>query len=282
MDAFVFMAVLAAAAFHAGWNALVKVKLEPFATISLMAVASGLVVLPIAFFIDLPTQMGWVFIAMSMVIHIAYYFALAEAYRFGDLTQVYPIARGTAPLITALVASVALGEPLGFYGWLGVLLLGSGVIALSLRFNSSGMAKFQGRSVGFALLTACTIAGYSVVDGLGSRTGATAFPYIVWLFIVDGVAMLLIGFWRVPKAMIEGTKSAWHLVLAGGAMSLAAYAIAIWAMSVAPIALVAALRETSVLFAALIGVVFLREPVNAIRILAGCVVVAGLVLLRVH
>lgn len=282
MDPFVFMAVLAAAAFHAGWNALLKVKLEPFTTICLISVASGIVVVPFAFFLELPTPMGWVFITMSMFIHIAYYFALAEAYRFGDLTQVYPIARGTAPLITAVVASLALGEPLGFYGWLGVLLLGSGVIALSLRFNSNGATQFQGRSVGFALLTACTIAGYSVVDGLGSRTGATAFPYIVWLFIVDGIAMLLIGFWRVPKGMIEGAKSSWHLVLAGGAMSLAAYAIAIWAMSVAPIALVAALRETSVLFAALIGIVFLRERVTAIRILAGCVVVGGLILLRAH
>ncbi len=282
MDAFVFMAVLAAAACHAGWNALLKVKLDPFTAMALIAVASGIVVAPIAFFIDLPEREAWTFIFLSMLIHLAYYVALAEAYRFGDLSQVYPIARGTAPLITALVATIGLGEPLGLQGWLGILLLAMGIMALSLKRGGADLARFQGRSIGFALLTAVTIAGYSVVDGTGARIGPSPLPYIVWLFIVDGVAMLIFGFIRVPQKMIEGTKSSWPLILAGGAMSLAAYAIAIWAMTVAPIALVAALRETSVLFAALIGVLFLREPINVVRILAGCVVVAGLVLLRVH
>ncbi len=282
MDLFVFVAVLAAAACHAGWNALLKVKLDPFTTVCLISVASGIVVAPIAFFIDFPEPEAWIFIGISMAVHIAYYVALAEAYRFGDLSQVYPIARGTAPLITALGAAVGVGEPLGLAGWAGVILLALGIMALALRRGSAGIVRFQGRSIGFALLTAVTIAGYTIVDGTGARIGPSPFPYIVWLFIVDGIAMLIFGFIRVPRIMIEGARSSWPVVLAGGAMSLAAYAIAIWAMTVAPIALVAALRETSVLFAALIGVVFLREPVNGVRILAGCIVVAGLIMLRVH
>jgi drug/metabolite transporter (DMT)-like permease len=282
MDAFVFFAVLAAAAFHAGWNALLKVKLEPLTTVSLISAACGVVVLPVAFFVDLPELGAWPYLGMSLALHLVYYIALAEAYRFGDLSQVYPIARGSAPLMTALGASFWLGEPLGLTGWLGVILLGTGIIALSLRPRGSKLQAFQGRSVGFALLTALSIAAYTIVDGTGARIGPSPAPYIIWLFLLDGVMMLIFGMIRMPSAMIEGAKSSWKLVLAGGALSTAAYAIAIWAMTVAPIALVAALRETSVLFASLIGIVFLREPVYALRIIAGCIVVIGIVLLRLR
>ena len=261
---------------------MLKVKLEPLTTISLISTACGLVVLPFAFFVDIPELAAWPFIGMSLALHLVYYVALAEAYRFGDLSQVYPIARGTAPLITAVGGVLWLGEPLGLTGWLGVMLLGAGIIALSLRRRSGGLDQFHGRSVAFALLTAVTIAAYTLVDGTGARIGPSPAPYIVWLFLLDGLMMAIFGMVRMPTAMIQGVKSSWHLVLAGGALSTAAYAIAIWAMTVAPIALVAALRETSVLFAALIGIVFLREPVYALRIVAGCIVLAGIVLLRVH
>ncbi|MCL4768559.1 MAG: EamA family transporter [Hyphomicrobiaceae bacterium] len=282
MDAFVFFAVLAAAAFHAGWNALLKVKLEPLTTISLISAACGVVVLPLAFLVELPEPAAWPFIGMSLSLHLVYYVALAEAYRFGDLSQVYPIARGTAPLITAIGANIWLGEPLGLTGWLGVMLLAAGIMALSLRRRGGGLDAFHGRSVAFALLTALTIAAYTLVDGTGARIGASPAPYIVWLFLLDGVMMVAFGLIRMPAAMIQGAKSSWRIVLAGGVLSSTAYAIALWAMTVAPIALVAALRETSVLFAALIGIVFLREPVYALRIVAGCVVVAGIALLRVR
>ena len=282
MDTFVFFVVLAAAVFHAGWNALLKVKLEPLTTISLISVACGVVVVPAVFFVGLPELAAWPYIGMSLALHLVYYIALAEAYRFGDLSQVYPIARGTAPLITALGGSFWLGEPLGLTGWLGVILLGAGIMTLSLRRRGAGIDSFHGRSVGFALLTALTIAAYTLVDGTGGRIGPSPAAYIVWLFLLDGLMMGIFGMIRMPGAMIQGAKSSWPLVLAGGALSTAAYAIAIWAMTVAPIALVAALRETSVLFAALIGIVFLREPVYALRIVAGCVVLAGIVLLRVR
>src|SRR5690606_17116252 len=138
MDAFVFFAVLTAAAFHAGWNALLKVKLEPLTTISLISTACGLVVLPLAFFVSLPELATWPFIGMSLALHLVYYVALAEAYRFGDLSQVYPIARGTAPLITAVGGVLWLGEPLGWTGWLGVILLGAGITPLARRRRSAG------------------------------------------------------------------------------------------------------------------------------------------------
>jgi drug/metabolite transporter (DMT)-like permease len=282
MDAFVFFAVLAAAACHAGWNALLKLKLEPLVTVSLICAACGIVVLPFAFLIDLPEIAAWPYLGASVLLHLAYYLALAEAFRFGDLTQVYPIARGTAPLLTALGTTFWIGEPLGTLGWLGVILLAAGIMALSIRPRHRSLDAFHGRSVAFALLTSITIAGYTLVDGLGARIGPSPAPYIVWLFLLDGIVMAAFGLICMPAAMIQGTKSSWHMALIGGVLSTAAYAIAIWAMTVAPIALVAALRETSVLFAALIGIVLLREPVYALRIIAGCVVLAGIVLLRLR
>lgn len=282
MDAFVFFAVLAAAAFHAGWNALLKVKLEPLVTVTLISAACGIVVIPLVPFVDIPEPAAWPYLGASLALHVVYYLALAEAYRYGDLSQVYPIARGTAPLITALGATVWVEEALGPIGWLGVVLLGAGIMALSIRRPRAGLDAFHGRSVGFALLTAVTIAAYTLVDGTGARVGPSPAPYIVWLFLLDGIIMVVFGLVCIPAKMIQGAKSSWIMVLAGGALSTAAYAIAIWAMTVAPIALVAALRETSVLFAALIGIVILREPVYALRVVAGCVVLAGIVLLRLR
>lgn len=282
MDPIVFFAVLAAAAFHAGWNALLKVNLEPLTAISLISVACGVVVLPFALIVPLPEAAAWPFIGMSLAIHLVYYVALAQAYRFGDLSQVYPIARGTAPLITALGTALWIGEPLGTLGWLGIVLLAAGISALSLRRRSSSRHAFGARSVGFALLTALTIAAYTLVDGTGARIGPSPAPYIVWLFLLDGVMMGAFGLIRGPSAFLAGMRGSWGVVLGGGALATGAYGITLWAMTVAPIALVAALRETSVLFAALIGFIFLREPVSGLRIVAGCVVLAGIVLLRVH
>lgn len=280
MDAFVFAAVLVAAAFHAGWNALLKVNLAPLTAVTLISIACGLVVVPLVFLVELPLIAAWPYIGMSLALHLVYYLALAEAYRFGDLSQVYPIARGTAPLITAIGANFWLGEPLGGRGWLGVVLLAGGVIALSLGRRAGLRRGVDRRAVSFALLTALTIAGYTIVDGTGARIGPSPVPYIVWLFLLDGVMMLVFGLVRLPAEILAGARGAWPMVLAGGALSTAAYGITLWAMTVAPIAIVAALRETSVLFASLIGAVLLRERVTGVRVLAALTVLAGIVLLR--
>ncbi|HEX5600836.1 MAG: EamA family transporter [Pseudomonadota bacterium] len=282
MDPFVFFAVLAAAACHAGWNALLKLKLDPVTTVSLINACCGIVVLPFVFVAQLPELAAWPFLIASVLLHLAYFLSLAEAYRFGDLSHVYPIARGTAPLLTAVGSTFLVGEPLGTLGWLGVILLAGGIMALSIRPRDRSLDAFHGRSVAFALLTSITITSYTLVDGLGARIGPSPAPYIVWLFLLNGIVMAAYGLIRVPAAMVQGAKSSWYMALTGGVLLTSAYAIAIWAMTVAPIALVAALRETSVLFATLIGIVFLREPVYALRIVAGCVVLVGIVLLRLR
>jgi drug/metabolite transporter (DMT)-like permease len=280
MELHVFLAVLAAAAFHAGWNTLLKVRLEPMMAMSLISMACGIVALPFVPLAGLPLPAAWPFILASLALHLLYYWSLAEAYRAGDLGQVYPIARGAAPLMTALGATFWLGEGLAVAAWCGILILGGGILMLSLR-GGRDLSRFDGRSVGFALLTALSIAAYTLVDGAGARLAGSPAPYIVWLFVLDGVMMLAFGIWRSGSvALMADWRRAWGVVLLGGVLSTAAYAIAIWAMTVAPIALVAALRETSVLFAALLAVVVLKEPVMPTRVAAAVLVLGGLALIR--
>jgi drug/metabolite transporter (DMT)-like permease len=281
MDAFVFAAVLFAALCHAGWNALLKLKLEPLLAITLVSIGCGLVVVPFVPFAPLPEIAAWPFIAGSLALHMVYYTALGEAYRAGDLGQVYPIARGTAPLLTAGGAYLVVGESLGALGWSGIVVLAAGVVVLSFK-GGRDVARFETRAVGFALLTALSIGAYTVVDGMGVRRAGEPAAYIVWLFLLDGLMMLVFGIWRWGGSIAGSFREAWLALLLGAAMSTAAYAIAIWAMSRAPIALVAALRETSVLFAALIGVLVLREPLLPLRVLAGLLVLSGIVLLRLR
>lgn len=280
MEAYVFFAVLVGAACHAGWNAFLKVKLEPFSAIALIAIMSALVVLPAMPWLGVPARASWPWLAASVAFHLGYYIALTEAYRTGDMGQVYPIARGSAPLMTALVSTLVVGEAIGLLGWAGVLTLTGGVFLLSLRGGRS--LQFERRTVFFALGTAVTICGYSVVDGIGARAAQNAHVYTVWLFLLDGVMMLALVLARRGRAVLAEFAGFWQTGLIGGALSLAAYWIAIWAMTVAPIALVAALRETSVLFGSVIAVVWLKEPLTRPRIVAAGMIVTGLVLIRLQ
>lgn len=280
MDIFVFCAVLAAAACHATWNALLKIRLPPMVAISLISVGCGVVVLPLLPFVGLPQAEAWPYIAGSLFIHLFYYSALAAAYGSGDLGLVYPIARGSAPLMTAVGAYLLAGQELGAAGWAGISVIACGVLLLSWKGMTAGGAN--ARSVGFALITALTISIYTLIDAFGARLSGSAHAYSGWLFAIDAVMMAGYGLLRFPAAFLAGARSHWLLVLGGGALSAAAYWTAIWAMTVAPIALVAALRETSVLFAAVIGIVFLREPIMANRIVAAVLVVAGMMLVRLR
>jgi drug/metabolite transporter (DMT)-like permease len=281
MDLFVFIAVLTAAACHAGWNALLKLKLDPALSTSLVAVASGIVAVPFAIVAGLPDAAAWPYVVASVIIHIGYYLALAEAYRHGDLGHVYPIARGSAPLVTAVIATTFLGEALGLLAWGGVIVLTGGILLLALR-GGRRTRRLDVRSVGFALLTAATITGYTLVDGLGARAAGSAAAYSAWLFLGSGVVMTVYGFWRVGPSLGRHLAAHWAVALGGATLSTASYAIAIWAMTVAPIALVAALRETSVLFATLLSTLLLREPWLIARIAATLMVLAGALLLRVR
>ena len=281
MDPFVFAAVLVAAAFHASWNALIKIRLDPFLAIVLIAALAGVVSLPLLLFVPVPPLAAWPWLALSVIAHLGYYIGLSGAYRSGDMGQVYPIARGSAPLMTAAGGALLLGENFSLIGWSGIVALTIGVFLLSMR-SSQAMAHLNRRAVAYALFTAVTICCYSLVDGQGARTAGNAHSYALWLFVIDGAFISLVALISRGPGVIPGMARFWRSGLIGGVLSLVAYWIVIWAMTVAPIAIVAALRETSVLFATAIAVVILKEPLRATRLVAAVLIVAGLTAIRLQ
>ena len=281
MDPFVFAAVLVAAAFHASWNALIKIRLDPFLAIVLIAALAGIVSLPLLLFVPVPPLPAWPWLILSVITHTGYYIGLSGAYRSGDMGQVYPIARGSAPLMTAIATTAFIGERLGLLGWSGILLLVAGVMLLSLR-GGRDLARLDKKAVGFALFTAVTICAYSVVDDVGARHAGNPNSYSAALFVGTGPVMLAYALARRGGDVIAAMGRQWSLGLAVGTLQLGSYGIAIWAMTVAPIAIVAALRETSVLFGAVIAVTFLKEPLRAGRVVAALMIVAGLTLIRLY
>jgi drug/metabolite transporter (DMT)-like permease len=277
----VFLAVLFAAACHAGWNALIKVGLDPLSTTTLISLGSGVVALILVPFVGTPAMAAWPWLIGSIAIHLVYFASLIESYRTGDLGQVYPIARGAAPLMTAVATTIFIDERLSTVGWTGILALVAGVLLLSAR-GGRELAQIDRRAIGFALFTAMTICAYSVVDGVGARHSANPNAYSVWLFIGIAVVMLPYALYRDGPDVIPAMQRFWRRGFAGGALQVLSYGIAIWAMTAAPIAVVATLRETSVLFGAVIAVVVLKEPLRAVRVVAACMIVCGLVLIRLQ
>jgi drug/metabolite transporter (DMT)-like permease len=279
VEPFVFIAVLFAAACHAAWNAAIKRGIDPLAGTVVVSVGAT-VIAAFAFpFVGLPATSSWPWCFASVLVHLGYFAALAESYRAGDMSQVYPIARGSAPLLTALASTLFIGERLGFLGWCGITLLVFGVVLLSLG-GERALARLNRKAVGFALCTALTICAYSLIDGIGGRLAGSANAYSVALFIGIGPVMLLYALARRGRKFVAAMTRTWPTGMAGGALQLGSYGIAIWAMTVAPIALVAALRETSVLFGALLAVVFLKERLPPSRLAAAVMIVAGLALIR--
>ena len=282
MEPFVFFAVLFAAACHAGWNASIKRTLDPLATTVLIAIGAGLVALPGVFYVGWPEPASWPWLIASIVIHLFYFAGLIESYRTGDLGQVYPIARGAAPLMTATMTTIFVGERLGVFGWGGIVMLASGVLLLSLR-GGRDLAKLDRVAVGFALFTAVTVCAYSVVDGIGARAAGVGKAPAYTLVLFVGIAPVVVAYalLRRGHGVLPQMLPFWKIGLGGGALAVISYGIANWAMTVAPIAIVAALRETSVLFGSVIAVVILKEPLRLARIIAALMIVCGLLLLRV-
>lgn len=278
MDLSVFVAVLGAALLHAGWNAVVKAGGDPFATVTHLSLFSGLIALALLPLVSVPVAAAWPWLALSALIHTAYRLFLIQAYRTGDLVHVYPIARGAAPLITALAMLLLIGESIGVLGFAAVTALSLGVFLMSLR--GGRLATFEGRAVGFALASALATAGYSLVDGVGARINGSGPSFALWMFVGNMLVMQVLALSLRGPAIYVPLRKTWPTSLGGGLMSMTAYFIVIWAMTKAPIALVAALRETSVLFAGLISMLLLKEPLTRWRAAAALVIVAGVIMLR--
>jgi phosphonate utilization associated putative membrane protein len=274
--------VLFGALLHAAWNALIKSGHDKALDTALIHSLGVAVALPVLVLTGLPAAASWPYLAISLLTHIGYYTALAGAYRHGELGLTYPVMRGLAPLLVALGSGPLVGEPLSLAAWLGVAAVSAGVVALGLspRVLHAGSAT---KALRFALANAAIIAVYTVVDGLGVRASGNAAAYVAALFLFDGIPYALLVLWRRAGRRREALAymaSRWKIGFVGSVASIGSYAIALWAMTRAPVALVAALRETSVLFAALIGVVWLKESFGLLRAIGTLLIVLGVMSLR--
>ncbi len=278
MDPLVLTLVLAAAVFHAVWNALVKSGGDPWVRLSLGTMVGVFIAAALVPFVPFPNAEAWPFILASVAVHQVYFTFVALQYRFGDLSHVYPISRGAAPLLVAGAAFVFVGETLSPGGLAAVVLI-SGAI-LSLTFGK-GWRDQDSRGIIFALLTSATIAAYTVIDGVGGRTAENVFSYIVYLFLLDALPFTLLVVFMRRRVLVPTLKMHWKNGVLGGLFSFLAYALVIWAMTLTPMTYVSALRETSVILAALIGTRLMGEAHGSRRILAAACVAGGVILLQI-
>jgi drug/metabolite transporter (DMT)-like permease len=281
--------VLCGALLHAGWNALVKKGRDPFLSSVLVAGGAGLISLPALPFLTQPDAASWPYALTSTVIHYAYYGLLAAAYRHGEMSHAYPLMRGSAPLLVALASVPLLGEHLSFTQYAAVACISGGIFGLWIATHPSAMglpadavdAASRRRSTGYALLNALVIAAYTLVDGLGARASGAPAAYVMWLHVLSAIGLLAWCIVRCPRQLRDYAREFWKVAMFGGAGTLGAYGLALWAMTVAPLAAVAALRETSILFAALIARFFLSERIGSKRAMAITAIAAGAVLMRI-
>lgn len=240
--------------------------------------SAGLVGLGALPLLPLPAAASWPFLIASVLLHQAYFTTLLLAYRFGDLSQVYPIARGAAPLLVALAAWLIAGEALSAAQVTGLVIVSGGLISLAWRGRAD--PPVAPGAVGFALLTSVSIGLYSICDGLGVRRAGDELAYIAWLFVLSGVPILAFTCWRRRGRLIVLLRDHGKVGLGAGQVTALAYGLVIWALGQAPMALVVTLRETGVIFAAAIGALVLKEPFGPRRIAAAAVIVAGAALLH--
>lgn len=268
--------VLFGALLHASWNVVVKSSTDKALDTALIHLLGSIIALPLVLVVGWPPMVAWPFILASVIIHIAYYVALTGAYKHGDMGLTYPLMRGVAPMLVAVSAFTTMGEQLSPLAWAGVIGVCSGVLVLGL----SRQAIDNRRATLFALANAVVIAVYTVVDALGARASGNALQYVVALFVLDGWPFALMVLSRRGRAAWPYARSRWPIAAGGALASLGSYGIALWAMTRAPVATVAALRETSVLFAALLGSWLLKERFTARRALGTLVIVGGVMALR--
>ena len=270
--------VLIAMVMHATWNALAKAmsdQVVAFGLIAVASIASGIVALTV---VPFPSRASWGFLGASVLIHVGYNTALLNSYRFGDLGQTYPLARGVAPVLVAIGAFLGAGELPASRQWvaLGVVCLG----LVSLAHVGTG-TRSDRRAVLLALLTGLAISAYTVVDGLGVRRSGDVLGYAATLFVVEN-CLMLIGLCAVRKRpLTRGADRTWLLGALAGFLQVGAYAMVLWAQTRVALVTVSALRETSVVVAAIIGTVFLHEGHGRRRILAAAIVACGVILLTV-
>lgn len=270
----VFLAVLFAALLHACWNAIIKFGDDKFQGMLLLSFGHGIFGLILMAIYPTPDPRSWFFLLGSVLCHLVYKFFLTTAYTKGDLSRVYPISRGTAPMIVLVISLLVLPDAVNKLQILGILLVGLGILMMARGIISH---KEERALIPYALMAAVGTAGYSLFDGLGARASGAVLGYVGWLFFFDASLFIIGGFALRGKAMMPKSKRVILQGLLAGGASVGAYAIAVWAMTVAPIAIITALREISVLFAVAIGILFFKERASSEKIISAFMIVTGVI-----
>ena len=278
MPPLIISAVLFAALLHATWNAMIKVSGDRLVIMAVTAFVTSILALPFVLFLPAPAPASWPFLFLSMCVHTVYMLMLVRAYGHGDFVQIYPLSRGSAPLLTALLGYLWLQESLTANEVAGMVL----IIASILGFASErigGIRQLSRSALGYSLLTGLCITAYSLVDGQGARLAGSSHSYVAWMFLLHGVLFPAIAVLRRRSIFFINARRAWLPGIAVAVISAFAYWIVVWAFSQERIAPVAVLRETSVAFAAVISALLLKERLSLTRVLLIILIILGIVLL---
>lgn len=278
MDNPVFAAVLLAAFLHAAWNVQIKLNLDRFLALFLLQSLMGLIGLGLLVVLGLPGRDALPFALLSGALHTGYNLFLARSYRQGELGLVYPLARGTAPLLTFIAAMLFTHDTPTLLASLGILALIGGLLAAGLSGFKRKTADLP--TIFYALGTAVFIAVYTIVDGLGGRVSGAPIAYAGLVFVFDSLMLMVVALALRGPSVFKAVAPQWKAGLGGATAASLSYALVIWAMAHAPIAMVAALRETSIIFALVMSARYLAETMTLLRVVAGLLIVAGAVLLR--
>ncbi|MGR3465553.1 EamA family transporter [Limimaricola sp.] len=274
----VFLAVMLAALLHASWNAMIKLGASKVAGMVILALVQGVMGLAVALTRPIPAAEVWAWVAASAVCHAVYNTFLAFAYEHGDLSRVYPIARGAAPMAVLVASALFLSDAIEPMSVAGVLVLGLGILGMARGALGSGESR---RLIPYALGAAAGTAGYTLVDGLGARVSGDPVAYVGWLFVAQALLFPPAAFAMRGRGLLRVSPRVWAQGTAAAVASYGAYAIAVWAMTLAPIALVSALRETSILFAVLIGWAAFGDRMDRTKAVSAVLIVTGVVLTRI-
>ena len=278
MSVNIMLVVLLAALLHATWNFLVKSTVDKHLSMSAVVLGHTPFAIAALLFAPMPKLVSLPYILTGALLHVGYQLFLLASYRVGDLSQVYPLARGAAPLFIAGISLILPTQHLSRLELAAIAIIGGGIMSLALTRRSDGLRN--GRAATLALSTGGFIAAYSLVDGLGARQAGTALGFYSWLSTLNALIFAAVIRKMRPDILHRVVTSDWRLALGGGGASFCAYALVTWAFTVAPIPLVAALRETSIVFALFLGVLVLKERLDIVKVFATLCTLLGLALLR--
>ena len=268
---FIFILILVSALCHAVWSAIIKSSKNPLSLMGITSVLEVTIFLPLTFTVPFPTLEVWYFLIATVIIHVFYRLNVIYSYRYGDLSYIYPISRGSSCLFVAIISILFLSSDISVAGFVGILIVCIGLFLISYSKNLS----FNFRGFALAISTAILITAYTLVDGIGVRLSENGFSYIYWLFTLNGIPLLIIGL--ISKDGLRKRETyTFRSGIAAGVFATSSYAIVVWSMQFIEIAYVSSIREISIVFAAIIGMLFLFEKNAKSRIIPSILIVSGI------